>query len=263
MKTTRILACGLALLLSSVSLASTRTTTDDCQTAYQDATYGYQHIKKSFKSYNMDHLREYANRAMEAISKVETSTKNCGCVDANYAAYDAIENMNKALSKETFERSKNFIETAKSNIQSIMVALDQCSASGPDNVLAENEENLIAQEQALLEQQQQLLEQQKKIQAQMAKQKKLQNELAAQKEVKLRTQKAMQVEAEISLQEMERIIQRLSASLGCKSPPPAYERFEKTLRQLEAEPLAATKRDYAEKAREIAAHLITTLERCD
>ncbi|MEL6809810.1 MAG: hypothetical protein AAFP76_00555 [Bacteroidota bacterium] len=236
----------------------------DCHEAYQDATYGFQHAETAMESNNLAQLKEYAERSEIAIKKVMTATEKCGCTDANYASYDALENLDKALEKEKFESVRMFVNRAKTNAKEIIIALDVCNSKDPAIILKENESDLLAQEQELLEQQQQLLAQQKKLEMQLKEQKELQKQISQQKEQILAQQKLLKADAESSLKELETLMNRFTSAMGYEGTTPlTQEPFERTVEDLESESLKATKLFYLNKAREMANNLLNTLDRCE
>ncbi len=236
----------------------------ECEVAYLDATYGYQHAETAMEANNIEQLKQYALRSKIAIEKVLRSTEKCGCEAANSSSYDALENLDKALVKITFEAVRLFVNRAKSNAKEVIIALDKCSAHDPSFALKENEGNLLAQEKLLKEQQRRLLEQQQKLEAQMKEQKKLQEELTMQKEVMLATQKQVRIASEVSLKDLESLINDFTRTMGCEDEKPLTEEpYVRTMEQLELETLKATKIFYAEKAKEMASTLLNRLSSCE
>ena len=236
----------------------------ECHLAYQDATYGFQHAESAMEANNIEHLKEFAKRSKIAIEKVLISTEKCGCIEANNASYEALENLNKALEKEKFETTRLFVNRAKKNAHSIIIALDICSVENPEFILIENVDNLIEQEQLLVEQQKRLMERQKKLDEQMKRQKKLKEELKIQKETMLREQKMIKADAEVSLQQLESAILSFKKTIGCEETVSLTEDpFERTFLDLESESLQATKIFYASKAREMINNLLNALDDCD
>lgn len=246
-----------ALLLSPVFAT-------ECEVAYQDATYGFQHAETAMEANNIEHLKEYALRSKTAIEKVLRSTEKCGCVAANNSSYDALENLNKALDKDTFEGVRLFVNRAKSNAKAVIIALDQCSANDLSFAMKENEGNLIAQEKQLLEQQKKLLEQQQKLEIQIKEQKLLQEQLKLQKETMFASQKKVRLAAEVTLKDLESLINEFTKTMGCLDQQPLTEEpFVRTTAELEVETLKATKIFYAEKAKEMASTLLNRLSSCE
>lgn len=257
MNKTTILCLALTFVFTSLHAVG-------CEVAYQDATYGYQHAETAMEANNVEQLRQYAIRSQAAIEKVLLSTEKCGCEGANNASYDALDNLGKALEKEKFEAVRLFVNRAKQNAKDIMVALDLCSENDIAFALKENEGNLLAQEQQLLDQQKRLLEQQKKLQEQLETQKRLQDELRAQKASMLVMQKELQQTSELTLSELEKLINDFTSSMGCNVEESLTEgSYLRTETQLEQETLKATKIFYAERAKEMANALLNRLSSCE
>jgi len=236
----------------------------ECEVAYQDATYGYQHAETAMEANNVQQLKQYANRSKIAIKKVLDSTEKCGCQAANNASYDALENLEKALEKDEFNEVRMFVNRAKTNAKDIIIALDVCSATDPSFALQETEGNILAQEKLLREQQQRLLEQQRKLEAQLLEQQRLQAEIVAQKAEMLSLQKKVKQSSELDLSELENLINKFTQTMGCKETAPLtelpYLRDEEALVE---ETLQATKIFYAEKAKEMANNLLNRLSSCE
>ena len=251
-------------LIAFFALMSTATYAVECEVAYQDATYGFQHAETAMEANNVEQLKQYANRSKVAIQKVLLSTEKCGCQDANNASFDALANLDKALEKVKFEDVRLFVNRAKTNAKDIIIALDVCSATDPSFALKETQGNIIAQEKLLLEQQQKLLEQQQKLQAQIEEQQRLQKEIAAQKEEMVALQKKVRLASEIDLTQLETLINNFTKTMGCEDTQPLTESsYLKTEDELALETLEATKVFYAEKAKEMANNLLNRLSSCE
>ncbi|MBL4662165.1 MAG: hypothetical protein JKY22_01030 [Flavobacteriaceae bacterium] len=251
-------------LIAFFALISTVTYAVECEVAYQDATYGYQHAETAMEANNVEQLKQYANRSKIAIRKVLLSTEKCGCQDANNASYDALTNLDKALEKEKFEAIRMFVNRARKNAKDIIIALDICSATDPAFALKETEGNILAQEKLLLEQQQKLLEQQEKLRVQLEEQRKLQAEIAIQKEEMLELQRKVRLASELDLTQLETLINDFTQTMGCKDTQPLTESsYLKTEHELGLETLEATKAFYVEKAKEMANNLLNRLSSCE
>jgi hypothetical protein len=255
-KTTLLL---LFLLLVTIQSFAMR-----CGDAYQNATYAVEHTEKALSSNNLEHLKQYALRAKEAVEKVFSDTEICGCTEANNASYDTLDHLDKALNKEKFEVSRFYAKSALSSIKSILISLDLCNEPDPTYTLLVDENNLVTQEQELLAQQQQLLQKQKLLEAQLKAQKEMQQQLQREKERKLSEQKKLKFEAEGSLLELETSINRFIRIMGCDQYEPiSSEDYTRTLEQLEVESIKATKTFYSMKVREMADRLIAVLAGCN
>lgn len=250
------------LLISSFSI-TILAFNSNCETAYQEASYGYQHTKKALQANNKEQLLQYTEKALEAITRSKSYLQNCGCNDADNSSFDAVENLNKGLSKSTYEEIRFYVKKAKNFSQRIIISLDSCGENDIEATDSSGEENdLLAQERALMEQQKALEAQQIKLKEQLAEKKKMKEALALEKKAKLEKQKVLQLSAEKALQEIENSIQKMSRSLSCVNTSPNYGTFTKTIQELNSETLAATKRFYAQKAIEMSQYLSNLMEGC-
>lgn len=255
----KITTLFVGLMLWSSTIYAT-----DCQFAYQNATYGFQHAETAMDANNIDHLKEYAQRSLEAIERTLASTEKCGCTDANDASYNAIEYLYKALEKDKYENIRFFVEKAKKDAKNILISLDLCSENDPISALEIQEGSLQEQEQQLLEQQKQLQEQQNKLAVQLEEQKRLQAEISSQKAAMLIAQKEIKTSSEATLKELELLINQFTSSMGCKNETSlTKESFVKSVDQLEKESLENTKVFYANKAQEMANAMINRLAGCE
>lgn len=235
---------------------------ENCDDAYSSATYAFQHIETSLGWNNIQSQRQYANKAIEAMKKVQAITKNCGCIDAYNKSYDALEKLEKSLLQDTFETSRYQISKANLDAKNVLIFLDSCR-NDPMMYLKSDAKSLEEQEQQLLAQQQRLIEEQKKLQERLALQKQKQAELELQKIAKFNSQKELKVEVEYSLEELQTVIMKLITALDCNQDFPIPDDFERTLDDLSEESLEASKMYYSDKVREMAYSLINNLSVCE
>ncbi len=251
-----------ALIVAIFSLFTPKDS-NDCETAYQDAAIGYQQIKQSMKSRNLEHTQLYVSRAKDALEKANLTLKSCGCAAAENASFDAMEHLEKSLEKDTYERSRFHVSKAKISAQLILSSLDVCGENGLLSTIDEEEETLLNQEEKLLAQQQRLLEEQKKIEAKIKKQKELQQRLQSEKKQKLEQQLTIKREAETSLNELKQSIINTTKSLECSTEAFAkLDSFYRSEEALEAETVQATRLFYAQKTEEMVHLLLKALEEC-
>lgn len=237
---------------------------EECKESYQNASYGLIHVKKALEANNATHLKEYALRSKIALEKVLAATEKCGCVDANDASYNALQNLDKALDKDEFEAIRYRVSKAKTFAKATLVALDVCDAKRSYLDYEDQEEDLVEMEKQLLEQQQQLLAKQQQLAAQIEEQKALQKKIQQERELMLKTQKELQLTAESNLEQMEYLIQSFTKAMGCKETTPLTgESYKRNPEDLSLESLSRTKAFYIEKAQEMANTLINRLSKCD
>lgn len=236
---------------------------DLCGSAYQDASYAIEHSEKALQSHNIEHLRQYTQRAKEAMNNVFSQTSQCGCQEANNSSYDALDLLDKALSKEKFEVARFYVKNALTSTRSILVSLDLCNEPDPSYDLVVDENNLLTQEEELLQQQEELLKKQKALEAQLKAQRELQNKLRVEKEKKMEAQISLKTKAEANLLELQTAINRIIRMSDCgEAEPLSEDSYTRSMEQLEVESLNATKVFYKQKAQEMADRLITILAAC-
>ena len=252
------------LLATVIISAPCLVANNPCGSAYQDASYAIEHSEKAMQSNNIEHLKQYAQRALEAIDKVYDQTEKCGCLEASNSGYDAKQALNKALEKEKFEVARFYVKNALSNTRSALVSLDLCNEPDPSYDLVVDENNLLGQEEELLQQQQELLKKQKALEAQLKAQRELQNKLKVEKAKKMEAQLAYKNKAEAHLLDLETAINRFIRMTNCSEAEPLnQDSYSRSLDQLEQESLNATKVFYTQKAREMADQLIMVLASCN
>ena len=254
----------ITLFMTLAILSTPLYAADECAFAYQNATYGLQHAQTAMEANNKDHLLQYAKRSKEALQKVLAATDECGCTDANYASYDALENLDKAFTKVEFDKIRYYVDKARVDVKATIVALDLCDSADPSLALELEESSLEAQEEELRQQQKRLLAQQKRLEERPKEQKRLQDEIRQQKAAMLVTQKEVRIQAEASLVQLEELINSFTDMMGCNRDMPLTESpYTKSITDLETETLTATKIFYAEKAREMANNLLNRLGGCE
>lgn len=252
------------MLVTALVLFVSTSFASECEDSYQNASYGLIHVKKALEANNTTHLKEYALRSKIALEKVLAATEKCGCIDANYASYDAIENLEKALEKETFEDVRFRVSKAKSLAKATLIALDECNAKRSFLDYDQEEENLLEQEQQLLEKQKELLAQQQQLADKIKEQKLLQEKIQKDRETMLKSQKELQLAAEANLEQMEQIILSFTEAMGCQETTSlTQESYKRNTEDLSQETLGRTKAFYIEKAQEMANTLVNRLSKCD
>ncbi|MHA7059038.1 hypothetical protein ACWGOQ_0017565 [Aquimarina sp. M1] len=240
----------------------------NAQNIYEDAltaaSYAYSHSKKAHGANNVFHTQEYADKAIEALEKVETLTNECGCTEANETAYQAKTNMVSSLDQDTYERSRYYAKQAKDLGSKLLKQLTDCRVNGNNNdsyigdvASAEEEEIAIASEEVaqkqkeLEEQKRQLEIEQQKLQQQIAEQKKAQAEFDAQRAAELKEQTQVKVKAEQALQKLESALQELSIVFDDDSIFESQKDYLRSENDLQNETLNDTKNFYVNRAKEL------------
>ena len=203
----------------------------------------------------------YVKKAKESLNRVHVTTQECSCIDANYASYDAIENLDKALTKTTFEGSRYFVSKAELLAKTVLTALDACEENNLVPTTDMVEENLHNEEIQLVAQQKQLEEQQKQITERLLKQKAMRAKLASEKAAKNRKQQEIIRETETFLLVYNQLIDKFAETSKCTAP--SLTLIKRSNTQLDSETLKATQLYYANSIRQMTDDLITALERCE
>lgn len=158
-----------------------------CGDADSDLLYAYSHVKDSYESNNISHLKYYAKRSFDAFERSKSKLKACGCDAAFELAYKGAELLAKVDHAPTYEDGRFFVKRAKEIAQQSIVELDKFTVGSPSNISV-NDHNLstIQSEKEKLEKLQKELE---------AKEAKVKAQLAAQNEKEEQLKKAKLIEA--------------------------------------------------------------------
>lgn len=141
----------------------------NAQTNCDDANYylvsAYSHVKKSYDSHNVSHLKYSAHRALEAINLSKKAMDNCDCQTATELADKAIDLLAKVEDAKTWEDGRFYVKRARDISKESVIEIDKCSVSTTtDDVI--NTENValndLQNEQLKLKQQQEALEEKAK-----------------------------------------------------------------------------------------------------
>jgi len=158
------------------------------QTSCDEANYyivsSYSHVKDSYESNNIDHLKYYADRAVKSLELFKEKLKNCDCPKAEDLAQKSYDMLVKVDYQETYEDGRFFVSRSKELIKESVIEDDKCLAGKTntssydfENTPSENSENKddlsdLRQEQLNLKQQQEALNRkEKEIKAKLAAQK--------------------------------------------------------------------------------------------
>ena len=127
----------------------------ECEDANSDLIYAYSHVKSSYDSNNISHLKHFANRSFEAFERSKERLTKCGCDTAYNLAYDAAELLAKVETAKTYEDGRFYVKRARDKGKACVIALDECTISNSDN--EDNELAVLQNEQQQLKKQQELL----------------------------------------------------------------------------------------------------------
>ncbi|GAA4281230.1 hypothetical protein [Gaetbulibacter aestuarii] len=101
------------------------------QTACDDANYyivsSYSHVKDSYESNNIDHVKYYADRAVGSLKSFLNQMKSCDCVNAERLAKKSYDILEKVAYQETYEDARFFVKRARDSIKAGVIEDDKCS----------------------------------------------------------------------------------------------------------------------------------------
>ena len=171
---------------------------ENCEDASAYLGNAYSHVKDSYESNNIDHLKYYADRSLKSFKLSKENLTNCGCKTTMDLVVKAIDLLAKVETSETFEDGRFFVKRAKEISKESIVEIDKCSMSnGYDehNLVADNTNsattntvvNTTDQELTALQNEELKLKQQQE--ALRLKQEQLKQKLAEQKEKELKLKK--------------------------------------------------------------------------
>ncbi|MDD7884971.1 hypothetical protein [Flavivirga sp. 57AJ16] len=156
------------------------------QSNYDDANSylvnAYSHVKDSYESNNINHLKYYANRSLESFKLAKEPLTKCNCEVVKELTDKCIDLLSKVDDAETFENGRFYVKRARDYSKNTVIEIDKCSVSNPSpsNGTTESFENLdqnsdlsdLQKEQLKLKQQQEALKlKEQQIKMQLAEQK--------------------------------------------------------------------------------------------
>lgn len=170
-------------MLCVVVLFNVDAQTANCNDANSYLVNAYSHVKSSYKSNNISHLKYYANRSVEAFKLAKKDLVDCDCKKALENANKAIDLLVKVKNQDTFEDGRFFVKRAKSIAQQSVIEIDKCSVATynyeNEEVITDNNQlNDLQKEQLKLKQQQEALKRKEaEIKAKLAQQQEKESEL--------------------------------------------------------------------------------------
>lgn len=122
----------------------------NCSDAYSDVNYAYSHVKSAYNSNNIDHLKHYSKRSLEAFERAKLKLEACKCQESYNFAYDALDLLSHVEASKTFEDGRYYVKNARDIAKNVINELELCTEiTKEDNTLTE-----LQSEQQKLEQQQ-------------------------------------------------------------------------------------------------------------
>ena len=122
----------------------------NCSDAYSDVIYAYSHVKSAYNSNNIDHLKHYSKRSLEAFERAKIKLESCKCQESYNYTYDALELLSHVESADTFEDGRYYVKNARDIAKDVINELELCTElTKEDDALTE-----LQSEQLKLKQQQ-------------------------------------------------------------------------------------------------------------
>jgi len=143
-----------------------------CDDANSDLIYAYSHVKTSYNANNISHLKEYANRSLEAFERSKEKLKACGCETAFDMAFESAQLLSKVEAAETYEDGRFFVKRARDIAQESVTALDKCTVPTKDMPVSNNSQlsSLQMEQEKLKKQQEELKRRAEEINVKLAEQ---------------------------------------------------------------------------------------------
>ena len=124
-----------------------------CSDAHSDVNYAYSHVKSAYNSNNIDHLKYYSKRSIDAFERTKLKLEACKCEESYNYAYDASELLSHVENVNTFEDGRYYVKRARDIAKEVINELELCTElSNEDNALLElqNEQIRLKQQQTEL-----------------------------------------------------------------------------------------------------------------
>lgn len=181
------------LLIASIFTVNGQENCDDASAYIGNA---YSHVKDSYESNNIDHLKYYANRSLESLKLSKKNMTTCDCKKTSELINKAMDALAKVETSETYEDGRYFVKRAKELNKESIIEIDNCSSgivTDDDDlvVVAENTlstpNNTANQQLTALQQEELKLRQQQE--ALKLKQEQLKQKLAQQQDQETRIKK--------------------------------------------------------------------------
>lgn len=102
---------------------------ESCSEADSDLIYAYSHIKTAYNSNNIYHLKEYANKSLEAFKRAKPKLKTCGCEVAYNKVYDAIELLENVEDAKTNEDGRFYVKRTRDIAKESITEMNLCTAA--------------------------------------------------------------------------------------------------------------------------------------
>ncbi|MBN4047366.1 hypothetical protein JYU05_02385 [bacterium AH-315-P13] len=124
-----------------------------CSDAHSDVNYAYSHVKSAYNSNNIDHLKYYSKRSLDAFERTKLKLEACKCEESYNYAYDASRLLSHVENVKTFDDGRYYVKRARDIAKDVINELELCTElSNEDNALLElqNEQIRLKQQQTEL-----------------------------------------------------------------------------------------------------------------
>jgi len=99
----------------------------NCSDANSDVVYAYSHVKTAYASNNLDHLKYWSNRSLEAFIRTKAKLESCGCEKAYNYSYDIVELLSNVESSKTNEDGRFYVKRARDLAREAINELELCT----------------------------------------------------------------------------------------------------------------------------------------
>src|SRR6056300_102596 len=106
---------------------------NECDTANSYLVNAYSHVKDSYESNNISHLKYYANRSLESFKLSKENLSSCGCTKALDLVKKGIDILAHVELAETYEDGRYYVKRGREIAKESIVELDKYTASGYKN----------------------------------------------------------------------------------------------------------------------------------
>ncbi|MDO5977574.1 hypothetical protein [Flavivirga spongiicola] len=235
------------------------------QSNYDDANSylvnAYSHVKDSYDSNNINHLKYYANRSLESFKLAKEPLTECDCEVVKELTDKCIDLLAKVDAAETFENGRFYVKRARDYSKNSVIEIDKCSASNPSNNVAEVSE-YQDQDDGLSELQNEQLKLKQQQEALKLKEQQIKMKLAEQKVKELMIKKKKIILSyENAISSNVNTYNETLNACGCINYKPF--RDNKSLEDMTEKSIGDVKTHYIERIRSMASEYLSLLNGCD
>lgn len=265
------------LSLCSFFLLSVSFLHANCTEAHSSASYALVHTKQALKADNFDHQRYYAGRAIDAFEKTQQKMEDCDCKAAALAIEEALIDLRKAVDPADWKTGRFYTQKALEDAENMMNALELYTSGEavPEDTAVSyateiesttsQKANLLDAQKELEEKQKVLMEQQKELQAKIAKQKELEAKLKKERSEELAAQIQLKVETDKAIQGYKTSLEQLLTTLECPKAQQVLDAlsYTKSEASLQNETLVDTRKYYKDLLIKVQQEALSALQNCN